>query len=125
MQSSKLKFVLICVIVGLVVVAIAWALYVHIFAPFSNSFLADHGIEVVRSGDALESSYSALSHKVLRTTYFISVIGTIFTLVLAYRRSVAVVFVGLLVAILLFYQVADYLQYRWLLEIYSVVVFGV
>lgn len=113
------------VVAGLVMIAVTWALYVHVFDPYSKSFLAEHEIEVVRSGDVFESDYSALSHKVLRATYSISAIGLILTGVLAYQRSVTVVFMGLVVAILIFYQIADYLQHRWLLETYSVVVFGV
>lgn len=113
------------VVAGLVFFAVASSLYVHVFDPFTKSFLADHDIDIVRSGDVFESDYSALCKKVLIATYSISGVGLVFVGWLAYRKSVTVVFVGLLVAILIFYQIADYLQHRWLLESYNVVVFGV
>jgi hypothetical protein len=124
-QSSVVFRVCIVVVHFGIVLWIMSMCYLHEVEPITSKFLSNYGCEVIRPTDLFASLYVEQAKFWLQVSYACTVAGVIQFANLLWNRRVESVFQGLLLAVLVFLQISDYLQKEWIFQSYQVLTYGV
>ena len=100
-------------------------IYIHVMEPVTARFLDTYGVESMKLSDAFSGDYVVECQRILVLSYSCSLCCIAQFLVLLWHRRVECVLQAIGVLVLIFLQTEDYLRQVWLLESYSVIIYGV